>query len=86
MSGCDVADAIAKANNVAEGLGAFVWSSDREAARAVAVQLESGSVWINNHGAIQPNAPFGGVKQSGVGVEFGVERLKELTTIQTVFC
>ena len=43
-----------------------------------------GSVWINKHGAIQPNAPFGGVKQSGIGVEFGVDGLKEFTTIQTV--
>ena len=56
------------------------------AARAVANRLECGSVWINKHGAIQPNAPFGGIKQSGVGVEFGIDGLKEFTTIQTVFC
>lgn len=35
---------------------------------------------INKHGAIQPNRPFGGVKQSGIGVEFGVDGLKEFTT------
>jgi acyl-CoA reductase-like NAD-dependent aldehyde dehydrogenase len=47
--------------------------------------MECGSVWINKHGMIQPNAPFGGVKQSGVGVEFGQEGLEEYTDIQVVF-
>jgi acyl-CoA reductase-like NAD-dependent aldehyde dehydrogenase len=81
-----VAEAIAKANDSAVGLGGSVWGTDLEQAKDVARRLECGSVWINKHGAIQPNAPFGGVKQSGFGVEFGVDGLKELTTIQTVFC
>lgn len=81
-----VEEAIAKANDSSAGLGGSVWGSDLAQARAVASRLECGSVWINKHGAIQPNAPFGGVKQSGFGVEFGVEGLKEFTTIQTVFC
>jgi acyl-CoA reductase-like NAD-dependent aldehyde dehydrogenase len=82
----DVAEAIAKANDNASGLGGSVWGSDHDGAREVASQLECGSVWINKHGAIQPNAPFGGVKQSGIGVEFGIDGLKEFTTVQTVFC
>ena len=81
----DLEDAIAKANDNPCGLGGSVWSGDIEQAKAVATRLECGSVWINNHGAIQPNAPFGGVKQSGVGVEFGVEGLRDLTTTQSVF-
>ena len=44
-----------------------------------------GSVWINKHGMIQPNAPFGGVKRSGFGVEFGEEGLVEYTDIQVMF-
>jgi acyl-CoA reductase-like NAD-dependent aldehyde dehydrogenase len=81
-----VEEAIRKANDNPAGLGGSVWGADIAAARKVASQLECGSVWINKHGAIQPNAPFGGVKQSGFGVEFGEEGLKEFTTIQTVFC
>ena len=81
----DLDEVISKANDNPSGLGGSVWSSDVEKAKAVASRLECGSVWINRHGAIQPNAPFGGVKQSGIGVEFGAEGLKELTTTQTVF-
>ncbi|WP_064710077.1 aldehyde dehydrogenase family protein [Rhizobium bangladeshense] len=80
----DIDEVIARANQNPAGLGGSVWSSDAEKAKRYAMQLECGSVWINKHGTIQPNAPFGGVKQSGIGVEFGAEGLKEFTTIQTV--
>ncbi|MBX4926398.1 aldehyde dehydrogenase family protein [Rhizobium binae] len=80
----DLDEVIARANQNPAGLGGSVWSADLEKAKHYAMQLECGSVWINKHGAIQPNAPFGGVKQSGIGVEFGAEGLKEFTTIQTV--
>ena len=79
-----VEEAIAKANDSTSGLGGSVWSSDEAKARAIASRLECGTVWINKHGAIQPNAPFGGVKQSGFGLEFGEEGLKEFTTVQTM--
>ncbi len=82
----DVDEAISKANANPMGLGGSVWSSNPQTAKRIASRLEAGSVWINKHGAIQPNAPFGGVKQSGAGVEFGVDGLKEFTTIQTMFC
>lgn len=80
----DLDDAIDAANASENGLGGSVWSNDVAAAKAVAARLECGSVWINKHGAIQPNAPFGGVKRSGIGVEFGEEGLAEYTDIQTV--
>ena len=82
----DVDVAVTKANATSMGLGGSVWGPDLEAAKRVAARIEAGSVWINKHGAIQPNVPFGGVKQSGFGVEFGVDGLKEFTTAQSVFC
>ena len=81
----DVEEAIRLANDSPNGLGGSVWSSDIEAAKKVASRMACGSVWINKHGAIQPNAPFGGVKASGVGVEFAEEGLAEYTDIQVVF-
>lgn len=80
----DVDDAVDRANASDAGLGASVWSGDIDRALRVGQRLESGSLWVNDHGAIQPNAPFGGVKQSGFGVEFGVQGLEEFTSIQTV--
>ncbi len=80
----NVEDALARANAVSVGLGGSVWSSDVEAAQALAARLECGTAWVNNHAMIQPDAPFGGVKQSGLGVEFGRYGLVEYTNIQTM--
>ncbi|MEN9433065.1 MAG: hypothetical protein RLZZ422_654 [Pseudomonadota bacterium] len=74
-----VDDAIQMANALDVGLGASVWSSNPETARAIANRLEAGTVWINQHGTIHPMVPFGGIKQSGFGVEFGIEGLKAVT-------
>jgi acyl-CoA reductase-like NAD-dependent aldehyde dehydrogenase len=82
----DLDQVIAAANNSDNGLGGSVWSADRSLARDVALQLDCGSVWVNRHGAIQPNAPFGGTKRSGIGREFGEEGLFEMTEMQTLFC
>ena len=54
------------------------------AARKVAARLEAGTVWINKHGAVDPRVPFGGAKQSGYGLEFGVEGLKALGVPQVI--
>ena len=80
-----IEEAIEKANDNPNGLGGSVWSRNVDKARKIAGRMECGSVWINKHGMIQPNAPFGGVKRSGFGVEFAEEGLQEYTDIQVVF-
>lgn len=80
----DVDDAIARANANENGLGGSVWSSDVVAATALAQRLECGTAWVNDHASISPDAPFGGAKQSGVGVEFGLYGLEEYTQLQTL--
>jgi acyl-CoA reductase-like NAD-dependent aldehyde dehydrogenase len=79
-----VDEAIRMANALDVGLGASVWSSDPAQARKVAARIEAGTVWINKHGAVDPRVPFGGVKQSGYGLEFGVEGLKHLGAPQVI--
>lgn len=77
-------EAVEKANGLDVGLGASVWSPNLEAAREVAARIQAGTVWINRHGAVDPRIPFGGAKQSGYGVEFGVEGLKALGVPQVI--
>jgi acyl-CoA reductase-like NAD-dependent aldehyde dehydrogenase len=79
-----VDEAVAKANGLDVGLGASVWSSDPAAAREVASRIQAGTVWINSHGMVNPLIPFGGSKQSGYGLEFGVEGLKALGIPQVI--
>lgn len=80
----DVEDAVRRASSTEFGLGASVWGSDRDALKRVAARLEAGTVFINKHGDIAPHVPFGGIKSSGLGVEFGQEGLKAYTTIKVV--
>jgi len=80
----DLDDAVERANGLDQGLGASVWSGDRAAAREVAARIQAGTVWINSHGGVDPRIPFGGVKGSGYGVEFGVEGLKSLGVPQII--
>jgi acyl-CoA reductase-like NAD-dependent aldehyde dehydrogenase len=82
----DVEDVIKIANRSDFGLGGSVWSGDAERAKELAMRLECGITWVNSHGGLHINAPFGGVKQSGFGREFGEEGLKEFTSAQTVVC
>ena len=77
-------EAIRRANSLEVGLGGSVWGDDPEAAAKYAERLECGTAWVNQHGVINPMTPFGGVKCSGIGVEFSVDGLKEYTTVQVV--
>lgn len=79
-----IAEAVNRANALDVGLGGSIWGDDIEQCRAVGAGLECGTVWINQHGVPHPLAPFGGVKNSGIGVEFNVDGLKEYTTIQVL--
>lgn len=77
-------DAIARANGLEFGLDASVWGSDPAKLKEVAKRLEAGTVFINKHAEIAPNVPFGGIKCSGLGVEFGEEGLAAYTTIKII--
>ena len=78
-------EVIERANNNPNGLGGSIWSKDLNKAKQLALQLQCGTAWINKHSPVQPNAPFGGVKSSGFGVEFGEEGLAENTDIQVIW-
>ena len=74
----DLDDAVAAANDTSFGLCASIWSNDEALAAGVARRLEAGTVFVNTHGlsAIDMDAPMGGWKQSGFGVELGPEGMQ----------
>ncbi|KAF5004428.1 hypothetical protein FDECE_9066 [Fusarium decemcellulare] len=80
----DEEEVLRRANDTAMGLGASVWTSDLEKGERLAKRLKAGTVWINTHLELQANTPFGGHKQSGIGVEHGVEGLKSYCNIQAI--
>ena len=80
----DIDEVIERSNNNPNGLGGSVWSNDIDKAKAIAARMECGSVWINGQALVKPHVPFGGVKDSGLGVEFGQIGLEEYTNVQAV--
>lgn len=76
--------AIERANGTKFGLSGSLWSSSPERARALASQLDCGTVWINQHLVVVSASPVAGHKWSGMGVENGRVGLLEFTQVQTV--
>ncbi len=80
----DVDDAVRIANDIPFGLGASVWTGDAARGMRLAERLECGIVWVNDHHRIDPAMPWGGMKDSGMGRECGLEGYREYTQTKSV--
>jgi acyl-CoA reductase-like NAD-dependent aldehyde dehydrogenase len=80
----DEAEAVAIVNDSEYGLGGTVFSADLDRALAVARRVESGTIGINGYG-IKLDAPFGGVKASGLGRELGPEGFAEYLEYKSIY-
>jgi len=78
-------EAVALANATRYGLGASLWTRDRERAHRLVPRIEAGSVFVNGLVKSDPRLPFGGVKDSGFGRELGREGLDEFVNLKTVW-
>ncbi len=80
----NIDEIIDNVNSSPYGLGASVWSTDIEKAQGIAKRVVAGTVWVNQHFSIAPDIPFGGAKNSGIGIEFAEVGLAEYTQRQII--
>mgnify|MGYP000846239399 FL=1 len=76
--------ALQMVNDSRYGLTASLWSNDLGRVMELIPQVEAGTVWVNNHVPVDPNLPFGGFKQSGMGREFGRSAIEGFTELKSV--
>jgi len=79
-------EAVRLANDTWGGLCGSVWTADRATAERIGSQLVCGYVWVNDHGAarLDLRAPFGGMKQSGMGREQGIEGVRAFQDTRSI--
>jgi succinate-semialdehyde dehydrogenase/glutarate-semialdehyde dehydrogenase len=81
----DETDAIRLANDSLFGLGASLWTQDRDRAERLVRQIEVGCVFVNELVKSDPRLPFGGVKRSGYGRELSEYGIREFVNIKSVW-
>jgi succinate-semialdehyde dehydrogenase/glutarate-semialdehyde dehydrogenase len=81
----DEEHAIEKANDTEFGLGASVWTEDRDRGERVARRIDAGCVYVNQLVKSDPRVPFGGVKESGYGRELSEVGIQEFVNRKTVW-
>ena len=77
-------DAVRIANNSKYGLSGMIQSGSNERAMAVARRVRTGTLSVNGGSWFQPDVPFGGYKQSGIGRENGKEGFEEYLEIKAI--
>lgn len=75
---------LAEVNSVDYGLTGAVWTNDLAAAHRIASRMDVGFMWVNQAAAMTLGAPFGGIKQSGIGRTMCVEQMLGMTQIKNV--
>jgi len=75
---------IALMNDSPFGLTASLWTNDMSKALRLIPRIEAGTVWVNTHTFLDPAVPFGGVKASGIGREFGSAFIDAYTELKSV--
>jgi aldehyde dehydrogenase (NAD+) len=76
---------VALANDTEYGLAAGVWTQNLARAHRLARRIDAGTIWVNTYRAMSPMSPRQGFKNSGVGIEHGIESMYEYTRLKSVW-
>nr|WP_242485775.1 aldehyde dehydrogenase family protein [Pseudomonas sp. TH41] len=71
-------------NDTPYGLSAGLWTNDLSKALRLVPEIQAGTVWVNMHNMLDPAVPFGGIKSSGIGREFGAAFIDDYTELKSV--
>jgi succinate-semialdehyde dehydrogenase/glutarate-semialdehyde dehydrogenase len=85
ISAADEEAAVRLANHSDFGLGASIWTEDRDRGLRMAAEIDAGCVFINQFVKSDPRLPFGGVKRSGYGRELADFGIHEFVNIKSVW-
>jgi acyl-CoA reductase-like NAD-dependent aldehyde dehydrogenase len=77
-------EVMARANSVPQGLAGYVYGRDLSQCRRVARRLQVGIVGVNEWRPLKAEIPFGGIKESGLGVEGGKEGIHDYLSLQVI--
>lgn len=80
----DEEEAVRLANDTDMGLTASLWTNDLAKTMDLVPRIKAGTVWVNCHNLIDPNMPFGGYKESGIGRDFGIHSLDGYSEVKSV--
>jgi succinate-semialdehyde dehydrogenase/glutarate-semialdehyde dehydrogenase len=81
----DEDEAVSKANDTNFGLGASIWTENRDRGKRIAGHIDAGCIYVNQLVKSDPRVPFGGVKDSGYGRELSEAGIKEFVNRKTVW-
>lgn len=81
----DLDSAIRHANDTNYGLGASIWTRDLSIVKEFFSSVQAGLVWVNRHLVVPPELPFGGVKESGIGRENGIDAFYSYTRTKSLY-
>jgi acyl-CoA reductase-like NAD-dependent aldehyde dehydrogenase len=78
-------EVLSLANDTSYGLAAGIWTTNLSRAHRMASRLDAGTIWVNTYRTMSPQSPREGFKTSGVGVEHGMESIREYTRVKSVW-
>jgi acyl-CoA reductase-like NAD-dependent aldehyde dehydrogenase len=81
----DEADAVRMANDTRYGLSGSIWTRDSARALRMSRAVRAGVLSVNSNTSVRVGSPFGGMKQSGLGRELGLEALESFSELKSVF-